>query len=48
LEGLVAEAEQLMVANTKRLAAYSQRIGGTQPANAIPVTVWISPTSAER
>ena len=41
LERLVAEAEALMVENAKRLSAFSQRPEGV-PANAVPVTVWVS------
>ncbi len=48
LEQLVAEAEQLMVANAKRLAAFAQRAGTRPPAGAVPVTVWIQPQPAER
>ena len=39
LEQLVAEAEQLMVANAKRLAKFARREGS--PAGAVPVTVWV-------
>ncbi|MEK6258119.1 MAG: hypothetical protein AABP62_05815 [Planctomycetota bacterium] len=45
LERLVAEAEALMVENAKRLSAFSQQPEGV-PANAVPVTVWISPVVA--
>ena len=48
LESLVAEAEQLMVANAKQLAAFSQRVGVKKPADAVAVTVWVSPAHAER
>ena len=48
LESLVAEAEQLMVANAKQLAAFSQRVGVKKPADAVAVTVWVSPTHAEQ
>ena len=46
LESLVETAEQLMVANARRLAEFSQRGSGT-PAGAVPVTVWIKPEHAE-
>ncbi len=48
LEQLVAEAEQLMVANARRLADFSQSEGMRAPAGAVPVTVWIQPEHAER
>ena len=41
LEALVAEAEQLMVANGKRLAAFSA--ANSTPPAAVPVTVWVGP-----
>lgn len=46
LERFVAEAEQLMLANAKRLAKFAQGDSGA-PANAVPVTVWIKPEHAE-
>ena len=48
LESLVTEAEQLMVANSKQLAAFSQRAGVKKSADAVAVTVWVSPAHAER
>ena len=48
LEGLVAEAEQLMVANSKRLADFSGNEPASLPAGAVPVTVWVKPEPAER
>lgn len=48
LEQLVTEAEQLMVANAKRLAEFSQSQGVGTPTNAVPVTVWVAPEHAER
>ncbi len=45
LSRLVAEAEQVMVANAKQLAAFSRR--AKQPTDAVAVTVWVSPTHAE-
>ncbi len=44
---LVAEAERLMVENSKRLADFAQSESPAAPASAIPVTVWIKPSSAE-
>lgn len=43
LEQLVAEAEQLMIANAKRLAEFSESAAERAPAGAVPVTVWIQP-----
>jgi len=40
---LVAEAERLMVENSKRLAEFAQAETPAVPANAMPVTVWSSP-----
>ena len=47
LEKLVGEAEQLMVENGRRLAAFA---GSEQdaPTGAIPGTVWVKPEPAER
>lgn len=47
LEKLVAEAEQLMVANAKRLAAFANSARVRVPDNAVPVTVWVVPSSAK-
>ena len=46
LEKLVAEAEQLMVANAKRLAEFSESEAAA-PAGAVAVTVWVKPELAE-
>ncbi len=46
LESLVEEAEQLMIANSRRLAEFSQRDPGA-PTGAVPVTVWIKPEQVE-
>ena len=46
LEQLVVEAEQLMVANARRLAEFSQSSGA--PTSAVPVTVWVQADAAER
>lgn len=48
LEQLVAEAEQLMVANAKRLAEFSQTETGRAPVGAVGVTVWIQPDHAQQ
>lgn len=48
LKQLVAEAEQLMVANAKGLAGFVQREAGRAPAGAVPVTVWVQPEPAGR
>jgi hypothetical protein len=43
LERLVAEAEELMVNNLKRMAEFSKSQSPSPPPGAIPVTVWVSP-----
>jgi hypothetical protein len=48
LEQLVAEAEQLMVANAQLLARFSQSEAAAQPAGAVPVTVWVTPEHTRR
>ena len=48
LESLIAEAEQLMVANAQRLADFARRQSPQPPAAAVPVTVWVNPQLAER
>jgi hypothetical protein len=48
LEQLVAEAEQLMVANAQLLARFSQSEAAAQPAGAVPVTVWVTPEPTGR
>ena len=40
---LVAEAEEWMIANTKRLAEFAKINASSPPAGAIPVTVWVQP-----
>ena len=40
LEELVSEAEELALANAKRLASFSRR-DSAPPAGATPVTVWV-------
>lgn len=46
LEGLVSEAEQLMVANAKRLVQFTDSEMVAAPAGAVPVTVWVQPAHA--
>jgi hypothetical protein len=48
LRELVAEVEELMVKNGRRLANFSQRESARVPANAIPVTVWVQPHPGKR
>jgi hypothetical protein len=47
LAQLVAEAEELMVANARRLADFHRTEASRAPANAVPVTVWVQPEHAE-
>jgi hypothetical protein len=48
LEQLVAEAEELMVANASRLAQFAKREVARPPVRAGPVTVWVQPQQAEQ
>ena len=48
LQQLVAEAEQLMVANAKLLAEFSKNEAPGAPVAAVPVTVWVKPQHAGR
>jgi hypothetical protein len=48
LEQLVAEAEQLMIANSRRLAKFAQSEKVRAPTGATPVTVWVQPEHVER
>jgi hypothetical protein len=48
LESLVAEAEELMVTNARRLADFARRQSPRPPAAAVPVTVWVNPQLVER
>ena len=48
LEQLVAEAEEWMVANARRLAEFAKGQAAHPPAGAVPVTVWVQPHHAER
>ncbi len=43
LKRLVAEAERLMVANGKRLAQFAEQHPVVPPADAVPLTIWITP-----
>ena len=47
LQRLVADAEQLMVVNAKRLAKFARK-GISVPAGAVPVTLWVKPGESER
>ena len=42
LTQLVAEAEQLMVTNSKLLVEYAQQQTSHPPPNAVPLTVWVA------
>ena len=46
LKRLVAEAEQLMVENAKRLARFAENESPAAPSSAMPVTVWVKPPSS--
>ena len=48
LAQLVAESEQLMVENARRLAEFSKSERADAPTGAVPVTVWVKPEQAER
>jgi hypothetical protein len=48
LEHLVAEAEQLMVANAKLLAEFSKQESPKVPVSAVPLTVWVKAENAGR
>ena len=48
LKRLVLEAEELMVANAQRLAAFAQREATRTPTAAVPVTVWVQPQNGGR
>lgn len=47
LQTLVDEAEQLMVANSQRLADFARSESPQPPSTAVPVTVWVNPQLAE-
>ncbi len=48
LEALVSEAEQLMVANSKRLAEFVQSEQGNPPPGSVPVTIWVKAETPSR
>jgi hypothetical protein len=48
LQQLVAEAEELMVANARRLAEFAQSEKPRVPTAAVPVTVWVQPALGKR
>lgn len=48
LRKLVAEAEQLIAANTKRLADFSKREAADAPRGSVPVTVWVKSEPTEQ
>lgn len=48
LEALVAEAEDLMVENAQRLADFARQQAPQAPVAAVPVTVWVNPSPAEK
>jgi hypothetical protein len=48
LEQLVAEAERLMVANSKRLAKFTRGNGKRAIPGGVPVTVWVQREPAGR
>jgi hypothetical protein len=48
LEMLVAEVEDWMVANARRLAEFSKSEKGHPASGAVPVTVWVQPQQAEQ
>jgi hypothetical protein len=48
LQQLVTEAEELMVANARRLADFAQSEKPRVPAAAVPVTVWVQPELGKR
>lgn len=41
LERLIAEAQELMIANAKMLVRFSKQETPRPPADAVPVTVWV-------
>jgi hypothetical protein len=48
LKTLVAQAEELMVANSRRIAEFAKSQLPQAPLGAVPVTVWVSPNLTER
>ncbi|RIK81112.1 MAG: hypothetical protein DCC67_08540 [Planctomycetota bacterium] len=47
LEDLVAEAERLIIANSRELADFARSQSLQPPPAAVPVTVWVAPHPAE-
>jgi hypothetical protein len=47
LKQLVAEAEALMVANARKLAAFAQSEASRVSTPAVPVTVWVQPEAGK-
>jgi hypothetical protein len=47
LEALVAQAEQLMVVNARRLAEFAQSEAAPSRTAAVPVTVWVQAEHAD-
>ncbi|MBI2949514.1 MAG: hypothetical protein HYY23_17900 [Verrucomicrobia bacterium] len=48
LHALVADAEQLMVENAKRLAAFHEQEASEAPSGATPVTIWVKASPVGR
>jgi hypothetical protein len=48
LEQLVAEAEELMVANARLLARFTEAESADFSTAPVPVTVWVTPTQTGR
>ena|SRR5882724_13139280 len=47
LQQLVAEAEELVIANARRLADFARSEKPHVPAAAVPVTVWVHPRARQ-
>ncbi len=47
LEALVAEAQNVIVANARRLAAFARAGEPGAPPEAVPVTIWLHPQRGE-
>jgi hypothetical protein len=48
LDRLVLEAQQLTVANARRLAEFAEAEGEVPPPGSVPVTVWVRPEVVKR
>jgi hypothetical protein len=48
LEALVSEAQELMIANSQRLAEFARSQSPQCPVAAVPVTVWVNPELTQR